>query len=112
MMKTEEMLMLDKNLLRNHLYNTFVFPQRTEQNNMKYDIEIEVHYKIIITPKTIFHKIEIALVMTRILLLHNTLNTNLTIINETRDIIALFIDPHTNHLIDVILVTDIDHAKI
>ena len=34
----------------------------------------------------------------------------MTIINETRNLIALLIDPPTNHLIDVILVTDIDHA--
>ena len=34
----------------------------------------------------------------------------MTIIKETRDLIGLFIDPHTNHLTDVTPVTDIDHA--
>ena len=34
----------------------------------------------------------------------------MTILKETRDLIGLFIDPHTNHLTDVTPVTDIDHA--
>ena len=36
----------------------------------------------------------------------------MTNIQETRDLLALLIDPHTGHLIDVTLVTDIDHAHI
>ena len=50
--------------------------------------------------------------MTRILLLHNTLDYDMTITKEIRDPIALLIYPHTDHLIDVTLVTDIDHAHI
>ena len=50
--------------------------------------------------------------MTKVLLLHNTPVHTMTIIKETRGLITLFIDPQTNHLIDVILVTDIDHAYI
>ena len=56
--------------------------------------------------------LEIDLVMTRVLLLHNTLNQDITIIKETRDLTVLFIDPLTNNLIDAILVTDSDHAHI
>ena len=33
--------MLDQNPPRNRLYNTFVLPQTTEQNNMIHDIEVE-----------------------------------------------------------------------
>ena len=82
------------------------------------DIEVDIHHEITFIPKTAIHKIhitlhlEIDLVMTRILLLHNTLDQDMTIINETRDLIALLIDLSTNHLIEVIFVTDNDHAHI
>ena len=36
----------------------------------------------------------------------------MTIIKETRDLIALLIDHHTHQLVDVTLVTDKDHAHI
>ena len=112
MMKTKEMLMQDQNLLRNQLYNAFVLRQTTEQNEMIHDIEVEVHHEIIIITETTIHKIDIALhleidlFMTKLRILHNTLDPDMTIINETRDLI----DPPTNHIVDVILVTDIDHA--
>ena len=84
---------------------------------MIHDIEIEVEHEITrITAKAI-HKtytaqhLEIVLVMTKVLLLHTTLVHDLTPIKETRDLIALLIDPHTNHLIDVTPVTDIDQAQ-
>ena len=84
---------------------------------MIHDIEAEVHQEIIKT-KIIFHKtdtvlpLEIVLVMTNTLLLDNALVRGITIIKETHDLIALLIDPPTNHRIDVTLVTDIDHAHI
>ena len=105
MMKTKEMLMQDQNLLRNHFYNTFVLPQTTEQNDMIHDIEVEVQHGIVIIPKTTIRKIDVALhlktdlVLTRIQLFHNTPDQDMTIINDTRDLIALLIDPPTNHLI-------------
>ena len=77
------MHMLDQNLLKSHLYNTFVLPQTTEQNCMIHAIEVEVIHEITIT-KTI-HKTDIALhleidlVMTRVLLLQNTLDHEMTI---------------------------------
>ena len=85
---------------------------------MIHDIEVEVIHKRFSIPKTTIHKIDIALhlginlVMTRILLLHDTFDQDMTFINETGDLFALLIDPPANHLIDVILVTDIDHAHI
>ena len=107
--------MLDQNLFKNHLYNTFVLPLLIKQNDKIHDIEVEVHHEIIIT-KIPIHKpgtvvpLEIVFVMTKELLLHNTLVHDMTIIKETRNLIALLIDPHTTHLIEATPVTDIDHA--
>ena len=50
--------------------------------------------------------------MTRVLLLHNTRDHDMTIIKEIRDPIALFTDLLTDPLIDMTLVTDIDYARI
>ena len=96
------------------LYKTFVLPQTTEKN-MILVIEAKVHHEKFNLPKITIHKTDIVLrleidsVMTRKLLIHNTLDHDKTIINETPDLIALLIDPFTNHLI---LVNDIDHAQI
>ena len=46
MTKTKEMHMLDQNLLKSHLYSTFVLPQTTEQNDMIHAIELEVIHEI------------------------------------------------------------------
>ena len=81
---------------------------------MIHDIEVEVHHEKIIITKTTIHKtdtvlhLEIVLVMPKALLLHSTLVHGMAIIKATRDLI----DPHPNYLIDVIPVTDIDHAHI
>ena len=49
-MKTNEMLMLDQNLHKNHLYGTSVLLLTTEQNTMIIDIEVEVlHVTTLIT---------------------------------------------------------------
>ena len=107
--------MLDQNPLKSHLFTTFVLLQTTEQNDLMHDIAVEVHHEIVMTKNT-FHKIdtvlplEIVLNMKNALLLHNTLVHDVTIIKETHDLIALSVDPHTNHLSDVTPVTDIDHA--
>ena len=85
--------MLDQNLLKNLLYNTFVFLPMTEQNDMIQDIEAEVHHKIIIITKTIIPTQAIVLhleteaVMTKTPLLHNTLDRDMTIINEIQEVI-------------------------
>ena len=89
-----------------------------EQNAVKDDAEVEVHHEIILTTNTIIHKtdivlhLEMNLIMTKVLLLHATLDHDMTNIKETRDLIALLIDPHTNHLIDLTHVKDIDHAHV
>ena len=68
--------MLDRNLLKSHLYSTFVLPQTTEQKDMIHAIEVEVVHALIITTKILIHKTDIALhpeiysVMTKILLFH------------------------------------------
>ena len=70
------------------------FRSFSNDRTKQYDIEVEVHQEIIIIPKTTIHKIDIALhleihlVMTRVLLLHNTLDHDMTFVNKTRDLIA------------------------
>ena len=50
-MKIKEMLMLDQNLLKSHLYITFLLPQTTEENDMIHAIEVEVIHEIFIKQK-------------------------------------------------------------
>ena len=48
MMKIKEMLiMLDRNLLKSHLYSIFVYPQTTEQKDMIHAIEVEVIHETV-----------------------------------------------------------------
>ena len=107
--------MLDQNL-KNNLYSTSVLLQMIEQNAMTHDTAVEIHHEISLTANIIIHKIdivlhlEIDLVMTKVPLLHNTLDHDMTTTKETRDLIALLIAPNIDHLIDVTLVTDTDHA--
>ena len=85
---------------------------------MIHAIEVEVIHEISITTKITIHKTDIAvhlefdLVMTTVLLLHNTLDQDMTIIKDIRDPFALLSDLLTYPLIDVTLVTDIEHARI
>ena len=85
---------------------------------MIHAIEVEVIHEISITTKITIHKTDIAvhpefhLVMTTVLLLHNTLDQDMTIIKDIRDHFALLSDLLTYPLIDVTLVTDIEHARI
>ena len=116
-MKTNEMRMLDQNLHKNHLYNTFVLLPMIEQNMMIIDTEVEVPHETILTTKTI-HKmntvlhLEIDLVMTKVLLLHTTLDHDMIRINVTPGLTALHTDPHTDLRIDTTLALDTDHAPI
>ena len=109
--------MLDKNLHKNHLYITFVLLPMIEQNIMIIDTEVEVPHETTLTTKTI-HKIdtvlhlEIDLVMTKVLLLHNTLDHDMILTNVTPGLIALHTDPRTDLLIDTTLALDTDHAPI
>ena len=79
MMKMKEKLILDQNLLKKLLYNTFVLLLlMIEQNGMIQDIEAEVQHERIIITKTIILPQDTVLhlekdsVMTKIPLLHNT----------------------------------------
>ena len=73
------MLMINQNLLKNLLYSTFVRPLMIEQEHTIHATEAEVRHELIIITKTQTHKTDIALhpeivpVMTKRLLLHNTL---------------------------------------
>ena len=89
-----------------------------EQNDMIHDTEVEVYHEILIRIKIIFHKIdivlhlEIDLVMTRILLSHNTHDYDMTIIKQIRDPLAHLTGHPTDPPIDMTLVTDIDQVRI
>ena len=116
-MKTNEMLMLDQNLHKNHLYNTSVLLLMIEQNTMIIDIEVKVLH-VTTLPTRPFHKIdtvlhlEIDLAMTKVLLLHKTLDHNVILINAIHGHTALHTDLLIDLLIDTTLVLDIDHAPI
>ena len=109
--------MLDQNLLKNHLYSTFVLLPMIERNTMIIDTEVDVPHETILTIKTI-HKIntvlhlEIDLVMTKVLLLHNTLDHDMILTNVTPGLTALHTDPRTDLLTDTTLALDTDHAPI
>ena len=109
--------MLDQNLHRNQLYSTFVLLPMIEQNTMVFDTEIEVPHETILTIKTI-HKIdtvlhlEIDLVMTKVLLLHSTLDHDMILTNVIPGLTALHTDPRRDLLIDTTLALDTDHAPI
>ena len=117
MMKTNEMHMLDQNLHKNHLYSTFVLLPMIEQNTMIIVTEVEGHHETTLTTK-IIHKIdtvlhlEIDLVMTKVLLLHNTLDHDMIPTNVIPGLTAPHTDPRTDLLIDTTLALDTDHAPI
>ena len=116
-MKTNEMHMLDQNLHENHLYSTSVLLLMTEQNTTITDIQVEVPHVTTLTTKPI-HKIdtvlhlEIDLAMTKVLLLHNTLDHDMILTNAIHGLTALRTDLHIDLLIDTTLALDIDHAPI
>ena len=103
----------------NHSYSTFVLLPMIEQNTMIIDIEVEVPHDTTLTTKTI-HKtdtvlhleIEIDLVMTKVLLLHTTLEHDMIHTNVIPGPTVLLTDLHTDPHIDKTLVRDTDHAPI
>ena len=116
-MKTNEIHKLDQSLHKNHLYSTSVPLLMKEQNIMIIDIEVEVSHVTTLTTRPI-HKIdtvlhlEIDLAMTKVLLLHNTLDHDMILINAIHGLIALHPDLRIDLLIDTTLALDIDHAPI
>ena len=117
MMKINEMLMLDQNLHTNHSYSTFVLLLTIEQNTMKIGIKVEVLHVITLTTRsihkidTVFHS-EIDLVMTKVLLLHNTLDHDMILTNAIHAPTVHHTDLLIDRLIDTILALDTDHAPI
>ena len=117
MMKTNEMHMLDQNLHKNHSYSTSVLLLMTEQQTMIIDTEVEVPHVTTFTTRPI-HKIdtvlhlEIDLAMTKILLLHNTLDHDMILTKAIHGLTVLHTDLRIDLLIDTTLVLDIDHAPI
>ena len=85
---------------------------------MIHAIEVEVIHEITITTKITIHKTDIALhlendlVRTKVLLLHKSLDHDMITIKKIRDPIAHLTDLLKDPLIDMTLVTDIDHARI
>ena len=83
---------------------------------MIHAIDVEILHELINMTKIQTHKTDIALhqeidsVMTEALLLHNTLDHDMTSMHETHDLIALLIDLLTDPLIGMTLVIDIDHV--
>ena len=115
--RDDEEHMLDLNLHKNLLYNTSVPLPMTKQNTTIIDTEVEVPHETTLTTKTI-HKIdtvlhlEIDLVMTKVLLLHITLDHDMIRTNVIPGPTVLHTDPHTAPHIDTTLVLDTDHAPI
>ena len=98
-----EVLMLDQNLHKNHLYSTSVLLLTIEQNTMIFDIEVEVLHVTTLTTRLV-HKIdtvlhvEMDLAMTKVMIL----------INAIHDLTALHTDLLIDILIDTTLALDID----
>ena len=109
--------MLDQNLHKNHLYSTSVLLLTIEQNTMLIDTEVEVLHVTTLTTRPI-HKIdtvlhlEIDLAMTKVLLLHNTLDHDMILTNAIHGLTTLHTDLRKDLLIDTALALDIDHAPI
>ena len=108
--------MLDENLHKNHMYSNFVLLQMIDLYTMIIDTEVEVPHETTLT--IIIHKIdtvlhlEIDLVMTKVLLLHKTLDHDMILTNVIPGLTALHTDPRTDLFIDTTLALDTDHAPI
>ena len=109
--------MLDQNLHKNHSYSTFVLLLTIEQNTMKIGIKVEVLHVTTLTTRP-FHQIdtvlhpEIDLVMTKVLLLQNTLDHDMILTNAIHALTVHHTDLLIDRLIDTILALDTDHAPI
>ena len=117
MKKKNEMLTLDRNLHKNHLYSTSVLLLMIEENNTITDTKAEVLHVTTLTTKLI-HKIdtvlhpEIDLVMIKVLLLHTTLDHDMKLTNAIHALIVHHTELLIDHLIDTILAHDTDHVPI
>ena len=88
-----------------------------EHNTMLIDIEVEVLHETTLTTKlthqieTVLH-LEKDLAMTKALLLHNTPDHDMILMNAIQGLTALHTDLLLDLLIDTTLALDIDHALI
>ena len=88
-----------------------------EHNTMLIDIEVEVLHETTLTTKlthqieTVLH-LEKDLAMTKALLLHNTPDHDMILMNAIQGLTALHTDLILDLLIDTTLALDIDHALI
>ena len=102
---------------QNHLYNSSVLLLMIEQNTMIIDMEVEVPHVTSLTTRpnhkidTLLH-LEKDLAMTKVLLLHNTLDHEMILTNAIHGFTALHTDLRIDLLIDTNVVLDIDHAPI
>ena len=114
MMKTKETHMLDLNLHKNLLYNTFavrfVKTTRTEQKTNLHthliDTVVDEHHVIVIQIAKFHHKIDIVPIletdkdMKKPLLLHTITDQDMTTIDENRVLIVHYTDLQIDHHID------------
>ena len=120
MMKIKETPMLDLNLLKNHLYNTFVLllvkitltEQITNIQNPMIDTVVELHHVTVIqiAKSTSFSSLKTDTDMTEPLLLHNLTDQDLTSIDEIHVFLVHHTDLFIDHHIDEIHVLDKDHV--
>ena len=109
--------MFEQNHHKNLLFNTSVLLPMIEQNVMIIKTEAEAPHETTPTTKTI-HKIdtvlhlEIDLVMTKVLLIHTTLDHDMIRTNVIPGLTVHHTDPPTDLLIDTTLALDTDHAPI
>ena len=95
-----------------------MFTFKRQKKDIIHAIEVEVFHELVITAKRLIHKTDIALhpeidlVVTKMLLLHNTPDHDMTTINEIHDPTALLTDLLTDPLTGMTLVLDIDHVHI
>ena len=112
-MKKNEMLTLDQNLHKTHLYSTSVLLLMIEENNMIIDTKAEVLLVATLTTRTfdtVLHQ-EIDSVMTKVILLHNTLDHDMIPINAIPALTAHHTDLLIDRLIDTTPVLDIDQVR-
>ena len=110
MTKTKAMHMLNQNLLKNNLFSTFVLPQTTEQNDMTHAIEVEVIHQNNYYNKN--NNTQNKYRSTSTTSPPQKINHDMTIIKDIRDPVALLTDLVTDPLVDMTLVTNIDHARL
>ena len=112
MLKIKETPTLDLNLVKNHLYNTFVLhlvkiPLTEQTTNLQDPLTVvEVQYVIVIQIAILHHKIDIVLTpetdtdMIELLLLHNLTDQDMTTTDEIHVLIVHDTDLHIDRHVE------------